>query len=87
MFISQPLAIVVIGGLVTSTLLTLVLVPVLYTLAEQARERARRRTPEHDEGGGPDRTAPFVCLRSGVALLEQDAATPRTTTTQSTSTP
>jgi HAE1 family hydrophobic/amphiphilic exporter-1 len=31
-FISQPLAVVVIGGLVTSTLLTLVLVPVLYVL-------------------------------------------------------
>ena len=31
-FISQPLAIVVIGGLISSTLLTLVLVPVLYEL-------------------------------------------------------
>ncbi|MBO3100516.1 efflux RND transporter permease subunit [Cellulomonas fengjieae] len=42
-FISKPLAIVVIGGLVTSTLLTLVLVPVLYTLAEKAKERGARR--------------------------------------------
>jgi HAE1 family hydrophobic/amphiphilic exporter-1 len=40
-FISQPLAVVVIGGLVTSTLLTLVLVPVLYLLAERGRERRR----------------------------------------------
>ncbi|AXH96501.1 efflux RND transporter permease subunit [Ornithinimicrobium avium] len=31
-FISQPLAVVVIGGLVSSTLLTLILVPVLYEL-------------------------------------------------------
>lgn len=31
-FISKPLAIVVIGGLVSSTLLTLILVPVLYDL-------------------------------------------------------
>lgn len=31
-FISQPLAIVVIGGLISSTLLTLILVPVLYEL-------------------------------------------------------
>ena len=31
-FISQPLAVVVIGGLVSSTLLTLILVPVLYRL-------------------------------------------------------
>jgi HAE1 family hydrophobic/amphiphilic exporter-1 len=40
-FISQPLALVVIGGLVTSTLLTLIVVPVLYTL--QARRGERRR--------------------------------------------
>lgn len=38
-FISQPLAIVVIGGLISSTLLTLVLVPVLYRLVEGRRER------------------------------------------------
>ena len=43
-FISQPLAIVVIGGLISSTLLTLVLVPVLYLLLEkwQAHRAARR---------------------------------------------
>ncbi len=33
-FISQPLALVVIGGLVSSTLLTLLVVPALYTLYE-----------------------------------------------------
>jgi HAE1 family hydrophobic/amphiphilic exporter-1 len=38
-FISQPLAIVVIGGLLSSTALTLVLVPTLYTMVEQRRER------------------------------------------------
>jgi len=42
-FISQPLAIVVIGGLITSTLLTLVLVPVLYTMAEGRKERRAER--------------------------------------------
>jgi HAE1 family hydrophobic/amphiphilic exporter-1 len=36
-FISQPLAIVVIGGLISSTLLTLVLLPVLYVLASRSR--------------------------------------------------
>jgi HAE1 family hydrophobic/amphiphilic exporter-1 len=41
-FISQPLAVVVIGGLVSSTVLTLLLVPVLYTLAERRGERKRR---------------------------------------------
>ena len=34
-FISQPLALVVIGGLITSTFLTLLLVPVLYLLTER----------------------------------------------------
>ncbi|KGH47084.1 hydrogenase expression protein [Modestobacter caceresii] len=38
-FISQPLALVVIGGLITSTVLTLLLVPVLYTSLETRRER------------------------------------------------
>ncbi|GAB3962899.1 hypothetical protein GCM10027615_01940 [Plantactinospora veratri] len=42
-FISQPLAIVVIGGLISSTLLTLVLVPTLYTMLENTKERIRRR--------------------------------------------
>ncbi|TFD71116.1 efflux RND transporter permease subunit [Cryobacterium sp. Hb1] len=44
-FISQPLALVVIGGLVSSTVLTLIVLPVLYLLVEGARERrAMRRT-------------------------------------------
>jgi HAE1 family hydrophobic/amphiphilic exporter-1 len=38
-FISQPLAIVVIGGLFSSTVLTLVIVPVLYWLVEGGKER------------------------------------------------
>ncbi|HEX5597661.1 MAG TPA: efflux RND transporter permease subunit [Micromonosporaceae bacterium] len=38
-FVSQPLAIVVIGGLISSTLLTLVLVPALYTMVEGVKER------------------------------------------------
>ncbi|WDZ85033.1 efflux RND transporter permease subunit [Micromonospora cathayae] len=42
-FISQPLAIVVIGGLLSSTLLTLVLVPTLYTMVETRKERRRAR--------------------------------------------
>ena len=42
-FISQPLAIVVIGGLVSSTLLTLVVLPVLYYLVEGAKERRHDR--------------------------------------------
>ncbi|MEY4397040.1 MAG: hypothetical protein RLZZ40_796, partial [Actinomycetota bacterium] len=38
-FISQPLAIVVIGGLFSSTILTLVVLPALYSLVEGAKER------------------------------------------------
>ncbi len=40
-FISQPLAVVVIGGLLSSTLLTLVLVPTLYHLVETGKDRLR----------------------------------------------
>ena len=42
-FISQPLAIIVIGGLVSSTLLTLIVLPVLYYLVEGAKERRIER--------------------------------------------
>ena len=42
-FISQPLAVVVIGGLISSTLLTLVIVPVLYRLSEGFIERRRKK--------------------------------------------
>lgn len=59
-FIGQPLAIVVIGGLLSSTLLTLVLVPTLYTVVESTKERLRQwrvrraagATAEH--GSEPD---------------------------------
>ncbi|MFF6905089.1 efflux RND transporter permease subunit [Streptomyces sp. NPDC012389] len=38
-FISQPLGVVVIGGLISSTLLTLLLVPTLYAIVELRKER------------------------------------------------
>ncbi|MET7373746.1 efflux RND transporter permease subunit [Micromonospora arida] len=68
-FISQPLAVVVIGGLLSSTLLTLILVPTLYTMVEHTKEslrgrRARRRsggsavtTTETDEVPAPNQVA------------------------------
>ncbi|WP_256840201.1 efflux RND transporter permease subunit [Ornithinimicrobium faecis] len=46
-FISQPLALVVIGGLISSTALTLLLVPVLYVLVEGWGERRRARRGKH----------------------------------------
>ncbi|MCW7945366.1 hydrogenase expression protein [Streptomyces hygroscopicus] len=42
-FIAQPLAVVVIGGLVTSTLLTLLLVPTLYAMLELRKERRAKK--------------------------------------------
>ncbi|AMW10025.1 hydrogenase expression protein [Streptomyces qaidamensis] len=52
-FIAQPLAVVVIGGLVTSTLLTLLLVPTLYAMFELRKERrAKKRAAKK---GLPDR--------------------------------
>jgi HAE1 family hydrophobic/amphiphilic exporter-1 len=47
-FISQPLAIVVIGGLFSSTLLTLVLVPTLYWLVEGRKERKTIRVERRE---------------------------------------
>jgi HAE1 family hydrophobic/amphiphilic exporter-1 len=60
-FISQPLAIVVIGGLISSTLLTLVLVPTLYTMVENGKvrlsdRRRRRRDARRDKAGLPPET-------------------------------
>ncbi|MGO3236255.1 MAG: efflux RND transporter permease subunit [Canibacter sp.] len=42
-FISQPLAVVVIGGLLSSTVLTLVVLPTLYFSVEYVREKRRDR--------------------------------------------
>ena len=53
-FISQPLAIVVIGGLISSTMLTLLLVPVLYSLVERRNEQKRLRD---GAGAAPGRPA------------------------------
>ncbi|MFG2191223.1 efflux RND transporter permease subunit [Streptomyces sp. NPDC048639] len=54
-FISQPLAVVVIGGLVTSTLLTLLLVPTLYAMVELRKERrhTKRAAKRAASGSGP----------------------------------
>ncbi|GAA1797266.1 efflux RND transporter permease subunit [Agromyces neolithicus] len=51
-FISQPLALVVIGGLVSSTALTLVVLPVLYDLVEGGRERRRAKRAARAEVAG-----------------------------------
>lgn len=49
-FISQPLAVAVIGGLISSTLLTLVLLPVIYRLVEARKiKRAEKREAKQQE--------------------------------------
>ena len=52
-FISKPLAIVVIGGLLSSTLLTLVLVPTLYTMVERTKGSFRDRRDRRRGVPGP----------------------------------
>ncbi|MGW0514772.1 efflux RND transporter permease subunit [Streptomyces olivaceoviridis] len=57
-FIAQPLAVVVIGGLITSTLLTLLLVPTLYAMLElrkerRARKRAAKKQPAPENAPEP----------------------------------
>ncbi|MGV9286009.1 efflux RND transporter permease subunit [Streptomyces sp. NPDC003719] len=53
-FIAQPLAVVVIGGLITSTLLTLLLVPTLYAMLELRKERrASKRAAKRGEVPAP----------------------------------
>ncbi|WP_033312623.1 efflux RND transporter permease subunit [Streptomyces iakyrus] len=53
-FIAQPLAVVVIGGLVTSTLLTLLLVPTLYAMFELRKERrAKKRAAKAGDASRP----------------------------------
>ncbi|WP_371659341.1 efflux RND transporter permease subunit [Streptomyces sp. NBC_00280] len=52
-FIAQPLAVVVIGGLITSTALTLLLVPTLYAVVElrkerRAKKKAAKREPKQE---------------------------------------
>ena len=55
-FISQPLAVVVIGGLLSSTVLTLIVLPTLYFAVERRRELAR---------GVPDRVLKWAAFPLG----------------------
>ncbi|WP_336652064.1 MULTISPECIES: efflux RND transporter permease subunit [unclassified Leucobacter] len=55
-FISQPLAVVVIGGLLSSTVLTLIVLPTLYYAVERRREG--RGGPRRGSGRGPKRRGP-----------------------------
>ncbi len=81
-FIAQPLAVVVIGGLISSTLLTLVIVPVLYRIAEGPGERRRvreeARTAElreaRERAQAEQRAAQRAQAEADSARAAQDAA-------------
>ncbi|MFH8803590.1 efflux RND transporter permease subunit [Streptomyces sp. NPDC017936] len=55
-FIAQPLAVVVIGGLVTSTLLTLLLVPTLYAMLELRKERRAKKRAAKKQAAEPEKS-------------------------------
>ncbi|GGZ50007.1 efflux RND transporter permease subunit [Streptomyces bluensis] len=59
-FIAQPLAVVVIGGLITSTLLTLLLVPTLYAMIELRKERRAKKKADKraKKSGEPTQPTP-----------------------------
>ncbi len=80
-FISQPLAVVVIGGLLSSTLLTLVLVPTLYTMVENTKRRLRERRERRRAGraaaGEGSGSAASGSTVSGSASGEFAVAQPR----------
>ncbi|MCK6691316.1 MAG: CusA/CzcA family heavy metal efflux RND transporter [Thermoanaerobaculia bacterium] len=60
--VQRPLATVVIGGLVSSTLLTLVVLPVLYILFEHFTKRQRHRRHRHRKGHTPPPAAGLFLL-------------------------
>jgi cobalt-zinc-cadmium resistance protein CzcA len=51
--IERPLAIVMIGGLITSTLFTLLALPTFYMLVEQLRARVHRARPPGESEVAP----------------------------------
>jgi len=73
-FISQPLALVVIGGLVSSTALTLVVLPALYDLVEGRRER--RDAKRAAAAARADAAAGAGSAGSGEGGASSDAVTP-----------
>jgi HAE1 family hydrophobic/amphiphilic exporter-1 len=71
-FIASELGTVVIGGLLSSTLLTLVVIPVLYSLASGMKRRLGFRPPHLDDAGDEEEAAPPMAV--GAASGEQPEA-------------
>ena len=77
----RPLATVVVGGLFTSTVLTLVLLPLMYEWVEQRRERrqaARDRNRSAGGAGGMNALAKTMLLGLALAMAGGSAATAQT---------
>ncbi|MBF4563587.1 efflux RND transporter permease subunit [Plantibacter sp. VKM Ac-2876] len=72
-FISQPLAIIVIGGLVSSTVLTLVVLPSLYNLVEGFRERREQRRAAAEPKPTPRTVAAIEGPRAATVPAEEPA--------------
>ncbi|GAA1967624.1 efflux RND transporter permease subunit [Agromyces allii] len=70
-FISQPLAIVVIGGLLSSTVLTLVVLPVLCNLVEGGRERRAAKRAARAEAA--ETVAEPALVPAGAPAVAADA--------------
>ena len=89
-FISQPLAIVVIGGLISSTILTLLVLPTLYNLVEGARERREARKAggtdaaprPTDDDEGPSDSGALVPAAAPATSLTSSGLTPAAPVTQ-----
>ncbi|UOQ60012.1 efflux RND transporter permease subunit [Leucobacter rhizosphaerae] len=67
-FISQPLAVVVIGGLLSSTVLTLVVLPTLYYIVERRREGGSRPRRRRGADSGPGGIAAAGLVGAGAGL-------------------
>ena len=57
-FVSAPMAVAVIGGLVASTLITLIIVPVLYRMTEGTAEKLNERQARREERAQEVHSAP-----------------------------
>ncbi|WP_280116170.1 efflux RND transporter permease subunit [Leucobacter coleopterorum] len=80
-FISQPLAVVVIGGLLSSTVLTLVVLPTLYFAVERLRENWRNRragagAPPSGPVRGPEPAGALAVVGGGTAAGAVSAGDP-----------
>ncbi|HYQ80729.1 MAG TPA: hypothetical protein VEP68_04460, partial [Anaeromyxobacteraceae bacterium] len=68
-----PMAVTIIGGLVTSTVLTLVVVPVVYSLLDALRNRVMRRAGRPLPAAEPTAAAGHAPAADSAAALREAA--------------